>query len=328
MGCGIVYELSPPTQKGGPWTETILYNFQGGNDGDFPVGDLVFDKHGSLYGATWYGGGQGTTCDQYFGGNCGTVFKLSPPKQKGDAWTEEILHSFAGVDNGQQVGDGADPNGALILDSKGAVYGTTYFGGNNQAGKCEGGSGGTGCGTVFKLIPPTKKGGAWTERLLYLFRGGQDASNPGAGVVFEKNGNLYGTTVFGPQDGWGTIFMVIKPEGKTRTWTEQLIYRFKNGKDGNTPMAALLPASNGDLYSTVSGGRVTYGDVFEVKPPAHRGDSWTLQVLYGFAGAPDAANPAASLTFGNGASLYGTTAQGGTGTACQGGCGTVFEVSP
>ena len=126
VGCGVVYELSPPTQKGGQWTYTVLYNFQGGKDGLFPWGDLVFDSHGNLYGATQFGGGKGTTCNQYFDGNCGTVFELSPPKQKGGKWTEKILHSFAGGT------DGANPNGGLVLDGNGAIYGTTYFGGNEM----------------------------------------------------------------------------------------------------------------------------------------------------------------------------------------------------
>jgi hypothetical protein len=79
MGCGTVYKLSPPAQPGGAWTETVLYSFQSGKDGDFPWGDLTFDKQGNLYGATQYGGGFGT-CNQGIYPNCGTVFKLSPPK--------------------------------------------------------------------------------------------------------------------------------------------------------------------------------------------------------------------------------------------------------
>ncbi len=103
-GCGIVYELSPPQQKGGQWTETILYSFQSGNDGYFPWGDLTFDAKGNLYGATQYGGGKGTSCDPYFQ-YCGTVFEMSPPKKKGGSWTEKVLHSFAGMTNGKQMGD-------------------------------------------------------------------------------------------------------------------------------------------------------------------------------------------------------------------------------
>jgi hypothetical protein len=108
-----------------PWKETILYNFQGGTDGYFPWGDLVFDTDGNLYGATQFGGGKGTTCNQFYGGNCGTVFALSAPKQKGGVWKEKILHRFTGVVAGGELGDGANPNGGLILDSKGAVYGST-----------------------------------------------------------------------------------------------------------------------------------------------------------------------------------------------------------
>jgi len=81
-GCGIVYELSPPPQKGGQWTHTILHNFQGGNDGQFPWGDLVFDNKGNLYGATQFGGGKGTTCDPFYQ-YCGTVFELNPPTTGG-----------------------------------------------------------------------------------------------------------------------------------------------------------------------------------------------------------------------------------------------------
>jgi len=135
VGCGVVYELSPPKQKGDQWTYTVLYNFQGGQDGLFPWGDLVFDTQGNLYGATQFGGGKGTTCNQYFGGNCGTVFRLSPPKKQGGKWTEKVLHSFAGG------ADGANPNGYLVLDGSGAVYGLTTAGGNRDATMAAGRSG-------------------------------------------------------------------------------------------------------------------------------------------------------------------------------------------
>jgi hypothetical protein len=99
-GCGTVYELSAPAEKGGAWKETILYSFPTAKQGYFPNGNLVFDGAGNLYGATTYGGGKGTTCDAFYGGNCGTVFKLSPPKTKGGNWTEKVLHSFAGGTDG------------------------------------------------------------------------------------------------------------------------------------------------------------------------------------------------------------------------------------
>ncbi len=114
------------------------------------------------------------TCDPYYQ-YCGAVFELSPPKTKGGKWSEKVLHGFKGVAPGAQFGDGASPNGGLVLDSKGALYGTTYFGGNNVKGECEGGVGGTGCGIVFKLTPPSQKGSKWTERVLHQFDG-QDGS--------------------------------------------------------------------------------------------------------------------------------------------------------
>ena len=118
---------------------------------------------------------------------CGAVFQLSPPKQTGGKWTEKVLYGFRGGK------DGANPNGGLVFDSKGAIYGTTYFGGN-EGEHCKGGAGGTGCGSVFALQPPTTKGGAWTENVLHRFDG-LDGANSDGGVVFDRNGNLYGTTL-------------------------------------------------------------------------------------------------------------------------------------
>ncbi len=328
-GCGTVYELSPPVKKGDPWTETILYSFQSGNDGYFPQGNLTFDAKGNLYGATLFGGGKGNSCNEFYGGNCGTVFELSPQKQEGDNWTEKVLYSFRGVASGKQSGDGANPNGGLVLDSKGAIYGTTYFGGNNQKGTCEGGVGGTGCGTVFKLTPPTKKGGAWTEKILHLFDG-NDGAGPAAGAIFDRSGNLYGTTYWGPPDGYGLVFELEKPSEKRFSWKQTVLYAFKDGNDGGYPDAGLVFDGHGDLYGTVvgGGGELRYGVVFQLKPPSRKGGPWADNSLYTFTGSPDGAHSAASLVFDKSGSLYSTTQWGGTGTACQGGCGTVFEVSP
>ena len=116
-GCGTVYKMSPPAQKGGAWTETTLYSFKGGNEGYVPQGNLVFDSAGNLYGVTLFGGGKGKLRSVL--SICGTVFELSPPKQKGGEWAEKVLHSFAGGPT-----DGANPNGGLVLDSTGAIYGT------------------------------------------------------------------------------------------------------------------------------------------------------------------------------------------------------------
>jgi uncharacterized repeat protein (TIGR03803 family) len=313
-GCGVVYELSPPAKKGDPWTETLLYSFKSGNDGYFPWGTLTFDAEGNLYGATQFGGGKGNSCNEFYGGNCGTVFELSPPKQKGGQWTEKVLHSFGGTP------DGANPNGGLVLDGKGAIYGTTVFGGDGK-GVC----GAIGCGTVFTLVPPAKKGEQWTEKILHKFPG-QDGAEPEAGVVFGKDGNLYGTAFAGGSQGYGSVFQLTKV-GKSGEWTEKVLYLFRGGPDCARPSAAVIFDATGDLYGTASGGTAQchYGDLFRMKRPRN-GSSWLPVTLYYFAGPPDGSYPASSLD--KRGNLYSTTPEGGTGTACQFGCGTVFKVSP
>jgi len=306
-GCGTFFELSPPKQKGGAWTETILYSFQSGNDGYFPWGTLTWDSKGNLYGATEFGGGKGNTCNVYFQ-YCGTVFKLSPPNQKGGAWTERVLHSFAGGT------DGANPNGGLLLDSKGAIYGTTSSGGNQG---CQY-QGEVGCGTAFKLTPPTKKGGVWTQEQLHVFSGGNDGANPNGNLVLGKGaGDLYGTAG-GGKESRGVVFRFAPTRGSR--WVETVIYNFTDGKDGLGPSAVIMDSS-GNLYGPALGGG-SNGVIFKLALAKH--NQWKLTVLYTFQGSPDGAGPEARLTFDAAGNLYSTTVSGGSGN----GDGTVFEVSP
>jgi hypothetical protein len=314
-GCGTVYEMSPPQTKGGAWIYTILYSLKGGNDGYLPIGDLVFDSAGNLYGSTEFGGGKGTTCNpdyQY----CGTVFKLSPPKTKGGKWTEKVLHSFAGGT------DGKNPNGGLLLDGAGAVYGTTPIGGNQD---CNFGHEEIGCGIVFKLSPPAKKGKAWTEKVIYRFTDGNDGAGPNGGLIFDAKGLLYGTAASGGSRLNGVVFRMAPSKGGH--WTQTVLYSFTGGAYGFNPGSGLTFDSSGNLYGTALGGVASRGVVLRFKAPV-RGNSWSPTVLYGFTGAPDGNHPTASLIFNGKGNLYGTTEWGGTGQACQGGCGTVFQVRP
>jgi uncharacterized repeat protein (TIGR03803 family) len=319
-GCGTVYEVSPPNQKDGAWTETILYSFPTSRQGYLPNGDLVFDSAGNLYGATAFGGTKGTTCDSYYGGQCGVVFELNPPKQKGGKWTERVLHSFAGGT------DGASPNGGLVLDSKGNIYGTS-FGGGIEAGQC--GSGG--CGTVFELMR-LHKGGAWSARILHRFRADPDGTNPAAGLTLGSTGILYGTTLTGGTSGGpggGTVFSLSPPSRRTTEWHETMLYDFTGDKNGTDPMARLTFDSSGALYGTTNGGtpQCHYGNVFRMKPVATgQTQRWTLSTVYNFGGAPDGEYPAAGIVVDNYGNLYGTTTGGGRGT-CSNYCGTVFEVN-
>ena len=322
-GCGTVYELSPSKQKGEAWKETILYSFPTSKQGYLPNGNLVFDWAGNLYGATTFGGDKGTTCDSYYGGQCGVVFELSPPTKKGGKWRERVLHNFAGGPGGTKGNDGAEPSGGLVFDSKGALYGTTYYGGN-EAGHCDSGTAGIGCGTVFNLTPPAGKGVAWTEKVILRFNV-QDGTNPAAGVVFDRECDLYGTTVAGGggNSPSGTVFKLT--QHGTGSWTERVLYSFQFGDDGANPLAGIVLGPEGKAYGTASvGGANGGGTLFRLKRTS---TGWAFTVLYSFTGTDNL--PVGNLVLDATGNLYGTTEEGGNTQSCAPyGCGAVFEASP
>ncbi len=210
-GQGSVYQLARPAKLGDPWTETILYTFQGKpvNDGQIPSSGLLIDKMGNLYGVTAYGGAGNCILLGILSG-CGIVYELSPPAQKGGAWTETILYSFQGGT------DGDLPFGDLTWDANGNLYGATQYGGGY--GSCNAPFFQY-CGTIFKLSAPATQGGAWTEQVLYSFKGGTDGANPNGGLIFDPKGKMYGTTSWGGSTtncvytgfvGCGTVFR-LKP---------------------------------------------------------------------------------------------------------------------
>jgi uncharacterized repeat protein (TIGR03803 family) len=175
--CGTVFELDK-TGK-----ETILYNFTGGADGFDPIATLLRDAAGNLYGTTLQGGSS-------IGYGYGTAFKLDPTGAK------SILHTFNGY-----PADGAGPRAALVRDSAGNLFGTTYYGGNKSGnGFCAVGGHPSGCGTVFKIDKNGK------ETVLHNFSYPVDGAEVSAGVALDAKGNLYGATaVGGPHDNDGGI---------------------------------------------------------------------------------------------------------------------------
>jgi uncharacterized repeat protein (TIGR03803 family) len=294
---------------GGLSVERTLYAFQGGSDGAGPFAGLIADNNGALYGTTWGGP------------NRGTVFKLT---RSGSGYTLSTLHAFSGYANG----DGAEPQSALIADAYGALYGTTAVGGLRR-GRCSS----DGCGTVFKLTP---SGTGYTETVLHRFAGGDDGSNPYAGVVAGKHGVLYGTTKysgFGPGciGGCGTVFK-LAPSGSG--YTESVLYRFRGNyistHDGGNPSGALL-IRNGALYGTTDlgggAGCGSYGcgEVFTLTPTR---TGYKKRVLYAFRGGTDGAAPVSNLIADASGTLYGTTSAGGGSSSCAGACGTVFRLTP
>jgi len=321
-GCGVIFELSPSTGGNGPWTETVLYTFTGGSDGAVPYAGLTFDSKGNLYGTTAHGGDtSGSNCSGI--GGCGVVFELSPPSGGNGPWTETVLYTFTGGS------DGGVPYASLTFDTAGNLYGTTSGGGSSTYG------------VVFELGPPSDEKSPWNETVLYAFTGSDDGESPLAGLIFDSNGNLYGTA-FGGKAGYGVAFELSPPSGGSGPWNEAVLYTFHSRSDGGYPYAGLIFDSKGNLYGTTSNGGDTSGPnchatrgcgvVFELSPPTGGNDNWTETPLYSFTGGSDGGYPDAGLIFDSKGNLYGTTGQGGnlSGSNCSdsSGCGVVFELSP
>src|SRR5579863_9118559 len=208
--------------------EKVLYSFTGGTDGGDPAAGLVLNKAGNLYGTTVVGG-NGAACS----GGCGTVFELT--KNSGGKWTETVLYNF------QAGSDGKNPYGGVTIDAKGDLYGTTVSGGSG--GTCSG----DGCGTIYKL---THSGNSWSESVLYSFTGGKDGAGPGDGVVFDKKGNLYGTTPDGGSVNGCSCGVVYElSPAKGGQWKQTAIHTFTGGNDGSTgSLGLLLFDQAGNLY--------------------------------------------------------------------------------
>jgi uncharacterized repeat protein (TIGR03803 family) len=298
-GCGAVYMLKPPAKNNTLWQEQVLYAFSGTPDGANPVGDLIADGTGALYGVTQNGGAIGA----------GSVFKLTPPAQKGRAWPASILYSF------HNSNDGGYPAAGLVLGTGGALYGTTSQ------------SGSLGAGVVFKLAPPAQGKTAWSQSVLYTFGlsgAPDDGDQPMGKLVLDKSGALYGTTVFGGTAGRGTVFRLTPPGSGKTAWGETTLHSFANGADGALPEAGLLLAANGVLFGTTegTGASGSFGSVFKLLPPPAGATAWRAVSLYRFTGGADGEFPLSTLIVRPGGTLFGTTLAGGTQ-----GCGVVFEVA-
>ncbi|MGD0162303.1 MAG: choice-of-anchor tandem repeat GloVer-containing protein [Candidatus Sulfotelmatobacter sp.] len=307
-GCGTVFEVSPPAQPGDPWVETVLYRFTGDSDGYWPTAALVADKNGNLY-STTYGGG---TRDH------GTIFELKRPSSPGAPWIHRVLYNFQGVPSGSGDGDGSEPGG-MVFDAAGNLYGTT-----NGGGFCTEFEGLSNCyGSVFELAAPSTAGGAWTESVAYRFStSGNSFSNPHGGVIFDKNGNLYGTTYVGGAFAGG-VFELMPPSAPGSAWTETTLDNF-NSIDGGGPNGSLVFDGAGNLYgTTLIGGAANAGTVFELSPPASPGGAWTETVLYSFQSSGDGNSPLANVIFDRSGNLFSTDWMGGEFNR-----GTVFQLTP
>jgi hypothetical protein len=304
IGCGSVYQLTPPSSEGGAWTETTIYAFQGSPDGQNPWGPLSFDSNGNLYGTTSWGGS-----GIEYGDGAGIVYRLSPPSTAGGAWTETILYNFQGGN------DGAFPTTGVVIDSAGNLFGTTDEGGGINCNPYD-------CGTVFELSPPAVSGGAWTETLLHSFTDGSDGATPST-LILANSGVLYGAAERGGNSGNGVVFQLTPSGG---SYAFNVIYDFGLPTDGGSPYALAL--HNGFLYGVNDAGPgvVGSGTVFRL---SRAGGVWTNTTLYTFpfADGANGSSPNSKPVFDNAGNIYGTTYFGGYGL-CDFGCGTVYELSP
>jgi uncharacterized repeat protein (TIGR03803 family) len=272
--------------------ETILHSFNGNDeqDGNEPVGGVVLDRSGNLYGTTFNGGILGD----------GTVYELSP---ESSSWKFTQLLSFNGW-------GGMWPSCNLVLDASGNLYGTTFFGGALSHGN------------AFEVSPSS--GGSWSESGLHSFSSsGNDGTYPRSALLFDASGNAYGTTPGGGAHTWGTVYELSPVEGGG--WIEKLLHSF-NVTDGSEPFANVIFDAAGNLYGTTQNGGASTtcsggcGVVFELSPKA--GGGWGVKVLHSF-NSIDGANPAGGVIFDPSGNLYGMTSVGG-----RYNYGVIFELSP
>jgi uncharacterized repeat protein (TIGR03803 family) len=319
-------------------TENVLYRFSGA-DGALPQAGLIFDAAGNLYGTTTYGGTN----------SLGTVFELSPSHS---GWTEQVLHSFGPLSQGEV------PDAALSSDGAGNLFSTTtnsgpYYNGlvyemsrDGSAWKysivhafsgldgsspesgaivhagnlfgttASGGPGGSsGGGVLFEL---SRSGGSWVEKRLHLFKSsGSAPSYPQGGLVRDPAGDLYGTTTYGGITGPCNVYPCgTVYEQKPGSHGVHTMYAFKGGSDGQNPIYGLTRDASGNLYGT------TFSTVFEL---SQKGGGWKETILHSFpaSGGNGRISEVALDSSGN---VYGVTDFGGDSECFQGGCGFVYSL--
>ena len=304
--------------------ETMLHSFSG-PDGEYPGGPLIRDTAGNLYGTTEFGG------TGFPPGQNGVVFTLDP------SGNEKVLHNFNAT-------DGTGPQGVLLRDSAGNIYGTTNAGGSGSSGvvykldtngtlsvihnfnrtdgahplggvirdsagnfygaTLQGGPTTCSCGVIFKI----DAGG--DEIVLHAFSV-TDGAYPAGGVIMDKAGNLYGTTVAGGTLGKGVAFR-LAPSGALT-----VLHSFGGDPDGSHPLGGLVRDWTGNLYGTTyRGGVFDKGTIFKLDSMGN------MTVLHSFNDA-SGKKPWAGLIRDSSGTLFGTTAYGGSA-----GNGVVFEVTP
>jgi uncharacterized repeat protein (TIGR03803 family) len=295
-GCGAVFELY---RNNSQWELITLYTFLGVADGFNPAGQLTFGPNGALYGTTLYGG--------YWG--FGTVYSLTPLCKTVCngwlPWKHSVLYNFQGgtCDAGC---DGRYPSTPVTFDPFGNLYGVTEYGGF--------GNNGTGQGTVFQVSPRSLRGAKWQETQLHAFGKTQsDGTQPQGALLRDAAGNLYGTTLTGGDNNFGTVYELLNNDN---AFSEVVLHSF-DYSDGAHPTSGLIADSSGNLYGATYGGS-SGGTVFELRPSA---DGWTFRVLY--SSQPGQASSLEQVAIDAAGNLYGAANTGGKFNV-----GAIFKLTP
>lgn len=284
-------------------TYHIIHTFtqRSGSPGD----GLVADAAGNLYGSTSEGGTTGN----------GTVFRMV---FRNSVWTYSTLYSFQGGS------DGSEPLATPVFGPDGALYGTTYAGGNPN---CP-----SGCGTVYRLVPsPTvcsSTSCSWSAQVIYSFgTNTPDGINPKSRVSFDSHGNLYGSTYQGgnlppPDQNFGAIFQLTHANGG---WSENILLTFIGMGNGSNPTWGVIVDSAGNVYGTspdadICGDHYACGTVFELQQP-----NWRYSFIYIFDHSDDGTVPYGAPIRDSEGNMYGSTANG----SLDGSSGaTIWKLSP
>lgn len=284
---GTVWELSP---SGNGWIHSVLYSFMGGADGGEPYKGATLDAQGNLYGTAVTGGGG--SCE----GGCGVLWRLT---RSTSGWTQSVIHTFTGGE------DGSGPGSGLTLGENGTLFGMTPTGGAN------------GQGVIFQLRPAAN--GTWNFTVLHAFTGGSDGAGASAGRLLRYKGSLYGVTTTGGANGQGVVFQLTRTAG---IWQFKTLYAFQGQPDAGFPYGGLAVDGNGNLYGTTYySGANNLGSVYELSPQPD--GTWKEAVLYSFQGGRDGSGSIGNLVFTNTGAIYGTTSAGGA--SCD--CGTIFKLT-
>jgi uncharacterized repeat protein (TIGR03803 family) len=225
--CGVIFQLSPNAD--GSWTQTVLYAFTCGADGSWPVGALVLDKKGNLYGATGFGG-----IGNCNGRGCGTIFSLT--KNSDGTWAYHALYSFTGE------ADGGNPAAGLSFYG-GNLYGSTQFGGDPTCN----------CGVLFALA--RNSAGGWSEQVFHTFTTGKDGMYPETALKFDAAGNLYYVSESLAAGDFGAILeLVLRPKLHL-----SLLHRFVGQTAGSAPNDIVFDGAGNIYGTTYQGGLLNCG---------------------------------------------------------------------